>query len=77
MSDGQLSALCSVAKMDEVELLLHGLELGHLVDVMAVSIYCRRLVESLIFICPASLGSVCSMGRELTALNCIKDAHRK
>lgn len=52
MSDGQLSALCSVAKMDEVELLLHGLELGHLVDVMAVSIYRRPLVESLIFVCP-------------------------
>lgn len=36
--------------MDEVELLLHGLELGHLADIMVVSVRRRRrLVESHVF----------------------------
>lgn len=47
---GELSALRSVAKMDEVELLLHGLELGHLADIMVVSVRRRRLVGSHVFI---------------------------
>lgn len=37
-SDAVLCPLCSVAKLDEVELFLHGLDLGHLADIMAVSV---------------------------------------
>lgn len=33
-----LFALLSVFKLDELELLLHGLDLGHLTDIMSVSI---------------------------------------
>lgn len=38
-SQGELSALLSVNKLDELELLLHGLDLGYLTDIMTVSIH--------------------------------------
>lgn len=33
----KVSFLLSVNKLDEIELLLHGLDLGYLIDIMAVS----------------------------------------
>ena len=42
-SQGELSALLSVTKLDELELLLHGLDLGYLADIMTVST--NRMLE--------------------------------
>lgn len=37
MSQDLFSVLCSATKLDELELLLHGLNLGYLNDIMTVS----------------------------------------